>query len=90
MKFENMTVEKFKLLYLQLAHDWLAQSRMNNYVNHALGVDIFSTPSFPCRLEEAEGELIFITGDARITVTEDSAMDAAMTLEKIIHDSEYC
>ena len=90
MKFENMTVEKFKQLYQQLAHDWLAQSRMNNYVNHALGVDIFSTPSFPCRLEEAEGELIFITEDATITVTEDSAMDAAMTLEKIIHDSEYC
>ena len=90
MKFENMTVEKFKQLYQQLAHDWLAQSRMNNYVNHALGVDIFSTPSFPCRLEEAEGELIFITEDATITVTEDSAMDVAMTLEKIIHDSEYC
>lgn len=90
MKFENMTVEKFKLLYLQLAHDWLAQSRMNNYVNHALGVDIFSTPSFPCRLEEAEGELLFIAEGVVITVTEDSAMDAAMTLEKIIHDSEYC
>ena len=54
---DQLTIEDFEQYYDLKRHDWLAEKKMNAYVNAALGIDIFSTEVWPLQYERAAGRI---------------------------------
>lgn len=89
-EIDQPTLEDFIQYYNLKQHDWIADVKMNRYVNAALGIDIFSTAAWPISFAYEAGEVYLKTVAKELHWKENSFNYSAAVqfVEEALHDSE--
>lgn len=87
----STTIDDFVQYYEMKRHDWIADTKMNGYVNAALGLDIFSIAAWPfsCAISEEEVLICYIGKSSyKVAAKEFDYSAAVKFMEGMLHDSE--
>ena len=89
-EIDQPTVEDFIQYYNLKQHDWIADVKMNEHVNAALGIEIFSIAAWPISFIQEADEIYLRTVDREAHWNEGNFnYDAAIKfVEEALHDSE--
>lgn len=82
-----LTFDDFVQYLSAQEHDWLVEKRLNEYVNRAAGIDLFSTAGWPLPYTVEEGKITM----GNVVWYDDDEFDyptAVKYVEELLNDSE--